>query len=227
AYVYSRPALYRSYATLLTVAQTAIDQQSSDADIQHVAIQRQILTGQELLDETLMRLNHDEEQTNGITFDSSKLTTSELRRMLTVQAVPETNLVELAAIGYQAEILAPIINSWIDIYLQRRAEEVKQSTGLTLEALGEELTGLEDKILSKREELEDFRQINEITSLGRENLFENQSLARFRALNKSFNAPSEEAVKSKARLDAVNKATEVSQLLFMVKLKLCYNYMKK
>ncbi|TXK97238.1 hypothetical protein BMR02_10450 [Methylococcaceae bacterium HT1] len=173
AYVYSRPALYRSYATLLTVAQTAIDQQSSDADIQHVAIQRQILTGQELLDETLMRLNHDEEQTNGITFDSSKLTTSELRRMLTVQAVPETNLVELAAIGYQAEILAPIINSWIDIYLQRRAEEVKQSTGLTLEALGEELTGLEDKILSKREELEDFRQINEITSLGREYLFEN------------------------------------------------------
>lgn len=31
-------------------------------------------------------------------------------------------------------------------------------------------------------------------------------MARFRALNKSFNAASEEAVKSKARLDAVNKA---------------------
>ena len=41
-YVYSRPALFRSYATLLTVAQTAIDQQRSEADIQHVAIQRQI-----------------------------------------------------------------------------------------------------------------------------------------------------------------------------------------
>ncbi|NOQ81484.1 MAG: integrase, partial [Methylophaga sp.] len=33
AYVYSRPALYRSYATLLTVAQTAIDQKSTEADI--------------------------------------------------------------------------------------------------------------------------------------------------------------------------------------------------
>ena len=44
AYVYSRPAIYKSYATLLTVAQTAIDEKNSEADIQHVAIQRQILT---------------------------------------------------------------------------------------------------------------------------------------------------------------------------------------
>ncbi|RLA19481.1 MAG: integrase [Gammaproteobacteria bacterium] len=205
-YVYSRPALYRSYATLLTVAQTAIDQQSSDADIQHVAIQRQILTGQELLDETLLRLDQSAQQGDSAAFDSSELSIAKLRRMLTVQAVPETNLVELAAIGYQAEILAPIINTWIDIYLQRRADEVKQSTGLTLETLREELAGLDTKILIKREELKYFREVNEITSLGRDNLFENQSLARFKALNRSFNKASEEAIKTKAQLDAINKA---------------------
>ncbi|WP_428355777.1 hypothetical protein [Methyloprofundus sp.] len=116
-YVYSRPALYRSYATLLTVAQTAIDQQSSEADIQHVAIQRQILTGQELLAETITRLAEVEQQQDTNTGITNQLSTPELRRMLTVQAVPDTNLVELAAIGYQAEVLAPIINTWIDIYL--------------------------------------------------------------------------------------------------------------
>ena len=205
-YVYSRPALFRSYATLLTVAQTAVDLRSSDADIQHVAIQRQILTGQELLDETLNRLGQNEQQNTVTTIDVSELNASELRRMLSVQAVPETNLVELAAIGYQAEILAPIINTWIEIYLERRADEVRQSTGLTLVSLREELTGLENKTLSKRDELANFREVNEITSLGRENLYENQSLARFKALNKSYNNASEEAVKSKARLDAVNKA---------------------
>lgn len=204
-YVYSRPALFRSYATLLTVAQTAIDQQSSDADIQHVAIQRQILTGQELLQETLTRLRQDSQQKGNLP-DTSNLSSSELRRMLTVQAVPDTNLVELAAIGNQAEILAPIINTWIDIYLERRAEQVRQSTGLTLETLREELNGLEDKILAKRRELEHFRTSNEITSLGRENLFENQSLARFKALNKAYNDASEQAVRSKARLDAVHRA---------------------
>ena len=205
-YVYSRPALFRSYATLLTVAQTAIDQQSSDADIQHVAIQRQILTGQELLDETLKRLSQSGQGKNTPAIYANNLSTSELRRMLTVQVVPETNLVELAAIGYQAEVLAPIINTWIDIYLERRADEVRQSTGLTLEALREELTSLDNKTQIKRDELEHFRAINEITSLGRDNLFENQSLARFKALNRSFNAASEQAIKTKAHLDAINKA---------------------
>lgn len=90
--------------------------------------------------------------------------------MLSVQTVPETNLVELAAVGYQAEILAPIINTWIDIYLQRRADEVRQSTGLTLDTLREELTGLEDKILIKRDELAHFREVNEISRLQKANI---------------------------------------------------------
>ena len=208
AYVYSRPALFRSYATLLTVAQTAIDQQSSEADIQHVAIQRQILTGQELLDETLTRLHQSQEQeyTQDSKLFLADLSAFELRRMLTVQSVPETNLVELAAIGYQADILAPLINTWLEVYLQRRLSEIRQTTGLTIEVLQEELTGLEDKIVSKRSELKHFRKINEITSLGRENIFENQSLARFKGLNESLSVANEEMVKAKARLDAVNRA---------------------
>lgn len=204
-YVYSRPALYRSYATLLTVAQTAIDQQSSEADVQHVAIQKQILTGQELLDETLARLQQSQGKIDNQSI-SIKLTIPEVRRLLSVQAVPETNLVELAATGYQPEVFVPLINTWIDVYLERRAEEIRQTTGLTLDALREELTGLEDKILIKRSELEHFRKINNITSLGRENIFENQSLARFKGLNQSLSLVSEEAIKAKARLDAVNKA---------------------
>ena len=207
SYVYSRPALYKSYATLLTVAQTAIDQQSSEADIQHVAIQRQLLTGQALLDETLKRLTIEESQ--NISQEQaffSKLTASEARHMLSVVSVPETNLVELAAVGYQPEVLVSFINTWIDVYLERRAEEIRQTTGVTLEVLREELSGLEEKILIKRSDLEHFRIVNDITSLGRENIFENQSLARFKGLNKSLNDSNEDAIKSKARLDAVNKA---------------------
>ena len=205
AYVYSRPAIYKSYATLLTVAQTAIDEKNSEADIQHVAIQRQILTGQELLEETLRRLQQSQEQIGKQSL-STKLTIPEIRQLLSVQAVPDTNLVELAATGSQQEILVPLINSWIDVYLDRRAEEIRQTTGLTLETLREENTGLEDKILIKRSELEHFRKINDITSLGRENIFENQSLARFKGLNKSLSDISEEVIKTKARLDAVNNA---------------------
>lgn len=207
SFVYSRPALYRSYASLLTVAQTAIDQKSSEADIQHVTIQRQILTGQELLGETLTRLDQSlQENATDSELSSTHLNTAELRQMLTVEAVPETNLVELAAISYQAEILVPLINAWIDVYLERRSDEIRQTTGLTIKVLQEELAGLEAKIIIKRAELENFRRVNEITSLGRKNIFENQTLARFKGLNKSLNDASEAAVKAKARLDAVNKA---------------------
>ncbi|NOQ13114.1 MAG: integrase [Methyloprofundus sp.] len=199
AYVYSRPALFKSYATLLTVAQTAIDQQSGDADVQHVAIQRQILTGQELLDETLTGLNQNQQSGNTL------LSAAELRGMLTVEAVPETNLVELAAIGYQADALAPIINVWIDVYLKRRAEEIRQTTGLTIEVIQEELSGLETKILIKRTELEEFRLANDIISLGRENIFENQKLAKFRGLNQSLSAANEETIKTKAELDTIKR----------------------
>ena len=215
SYLYSRPALYRSYATLLTVAQTAIDEISSKADIQHVAIQRQILTGQELLNETLTLLDQNQQQ--DINRESrvtlAQLTIAELRNMLTVEAVPDTNLVELAAQGYQAEILKPIINTWIEVYLQRRGDEIKQTTGLTIEILQEELSGLEKKVLIKRTELEIFRSNNNITSLGRENIFENQSLAKFRGLNQSLSVANEEAIKAKAKLDAINRAIEQGKVV--------------
>ena len=214
-YVYGRPALFRSYATLLTVAQTAIDQQSGDADVQHVAIQRQILTGQELLDETLTRLNQNQQVNTTLSNELflAELTAQELRRMLTVQAVPETNLVELAATGYQADTLVPLINTWIDVYLERRADEIRQTTGLTIEVIQEELSGLETKILIKRAELGEFRRVNDITSLGRENIFENQTLAQFRGLNQSLSTANEEKIKAKAELDTINRAIAEGRLV--------------
>ncbi len=215
SYVYSRPALYRSYATLLTVAQTAIDELSSKADIQHVAIQRQILTGQELLNEALTLLDQNQQQSISMEgrVQLAQLTVAELRKMLTVEPVAETNLVELAAQGYQAEILKPIINTWIEVYLQRRADEIKQTTGLTIEILQEELSGLENTILIKRTELESFRSNNNITSLGRENIFENQSLAKFSGLNQSLSVANEDAIKAKAKLDAINRAIEQGKVV--------------
>lgn len=73
SYVFSRPAIYLSSATLLTVAKTAIDQVSGDIDIQHVAIQKQVLLGSELLAETSRRL------------DMPGVKVTDIRRMLDVR----------------------------------------------------------------------------------------------------------------------------------------------
>ena len=195
-YVYSRPAIYLSYATLLTVAKTEIDQRSKEADIQHVVIQKKILLGQELITETARRLELLDEI-------SSVLTISDIRQLLNVKPIVETNLVEMTAESADPNILPLLINTWIDVYLDARAETVKQSTGSTKFSLQEELSNLSAKIKSKRIELNQFRQNNNITSTGRE---ENIALARLKGLNDSFNKASEEKVIAKARMEAVNKA---------------------
>ncbi|SDG89443.1 integrase [Nitrosomonas sp. Nm132] len=204
SYVFSRPAIYLSYATLLTVAETAIDQRSSDADIQHVAIQKQILFGAELLAETAKRLqsHHDLEG------NASNLTVADIRNMLDVRSVVNTNLVEMVAEGSEPDILPALINTWIDVYLQARAEEISRSMGTTAQMLQAELAGLSEKINLKRAELEQFRENNNILSSGRE---ENEALARLKGLNDSLNKASEEEVKAKAKLDSIKKAISRGQ----------------
>ena len=200
-YVFSRPAIYLSYATLLTVAKTEVDQRSKEADIQHVVIQQQILLGNELLKETARRLQLLEELDN-------ILTIADIRQMLNVKPIVETNLVEMTAESPDPKILPLLINTWIDVYLDARAEAVRQSTGSTTHSLQEEIDSLSEKIASKRIELDQFRQKNNITSTGRE---ENVALARLKGLNDSLNKASEEEVMAKARMEAVNKAINRGQ----------------
>ena len=194
-YNYSRPAIYQSNATLLTSAMTAIDQASAAADIQHVAIQRQILLGQELLDESLDRLK--------TTHPQYQLNLATIRQMLQVKPVAETNLVEMLAEGPQPEILPALINTWIDVYLDARAADIAKNKGHTTQIIKNELHDLELKIEAARQALNQFRAQHDITSTQRE---ENAALARLKGLTTALNNASEEEVKTKARLDAVEKA---------------------
>jgi succinoglycan biosynthesis transport protein ExoP len=202
-YNYSRPAVYRSSATLLTSAMTAIDRASSVADIQHVAIQRQILLGHELVVETLSRLK-------ALNTDDSvhQLTASDIRNLLNVESVAETNLVEIVAEGTDPEFLPVLINTWIDVYLDARAAEVKKLTDNTSHIIEDELKGLTEKINAARTELEAFRKNNDISSTGRN---ENEALARLNGLTASLNTASEEEVKAKAHLDAIQSAIAHNQ----------------
>ena len=204
-YSYSRPAIYRSSATLLTSAMTAIDRESSPADIQHVAIQKQILLGHELVAETLKRL-----KASAATGFIQQLTTDDIHNFLTVEPVAETNLVEIRAEGTDSEFLPLLANTWIDVYLDARAEEIKKLAGNTTGIIENELKGLAEKINSKRIELADFRKINDISSTGRD---ENEPLARLNGLNDSLNKASEDEVRAKANLDAIKSAIARDQAI--------------
>jgi polysaccharide biosynthesis transport protein len=203
AYNFSRPAIYRSSATLLTSAMTAIDRESTAADIQHVAIQKQILLGHELVAKTLSRLKAS------TTSDALlELKPADIQNFLNVEPLAETNLVEIRAEGTDPEFLPQLINTWIDVYLDARAEEVEKLTTDTTSIIEGELKGLTEKINSARTELEAFRRANDITSTGRD---ENEPLARLNGLNESLNKASDEEVKAKANLDTIKSAISRDQ----------------
>ena len=202
-YNYSRPAIYRSSATLLTSAMTPIDRESSDADIQHVAIQRQILLGHELIAETLSRLKAE-----AVNKSLLRLTTSDIQNLLNVKPVTETNLVEIEAEGSDARFLPLLINTWIDVYLDARADEVRKLTSNTARILEDELKGLTVKIDAARSELDSFRKNHDISSTERN---ENEALARLKGLNDSLNKANEEEVKAKSTLNAIRTAISRGQ----------------
>jgi len=201
--IFLQPAIYQSYATLLTVAKTAIDQTSQEADIQHVAIQKQVLLGPELLTETADRLKKGDDTGTDIS-----LTPSAIRDMLDVRPIADTNLIEMVAEGDNPALLPLLINTWIDVYLDARTKEMAQSKGSTIEMVQDELSTLIKKIELKRFELEQFRQHNAIISAERQ---DNEAPARLKGLTDSLNKASEEEVKAKARLDAIRKSIERGQ----------------
>lgn len=192
--VFLRPPIYRASASLLTTAKPAVDHAETIVDPQHVAIQQVLLTGQPLLAETLKRLEQQGQLAPG------ELTVADIQSWLSVEPVPATNLVELSAEGPRQNLLAPLVNTWIDVYLETRAREIQAATGATLAALHEQMAALSAKIAAKRQELDDFRRRYDIASLERS---ENEILARLNGLTKTLNQLSEEEVKAKARLDAV------------------------
>lgn len=202
-YNYSRPAIYRSSATLLTSAMTAIDRDSEAADIQHVVIQKQILLGSELVKELLLRL-----KASAANESLPQLTVSDVRAFLDVEPLAETNLVEMRAEGSDPEFLPVLINTWIDVYLDARKAEIINLTDNTTRVIEDELKGLNDKIKLARTQLQAFRENNDILSTGRD---ENEALARLKGLNDSLNRASEDEVKAKANLDAIKLAIANNQ----------------
>ncbi|BCX88356.1 polysaccharide biosynthesis transport protein [Methylomarinovum tepidoasis] len=194
--VFLRPAIYQAGATLLTTPPPAVDADEVVVDPQHIAIQRVLLTGQPLLEETLERLEWDGRLPPG-------LTPAAVREMLRVEPVPDTNLVRLIAEGPDRDLLAPLVNTWVEVYREVRAREIEASTGATLRALRERLAALQGKIAARRKALEDFRQRYDIASLERG---ENTALARLNGLTEALNKANEAVVEARSRLEAVKAA---------------------
>ena len=200
-YTLLQPLRYESVATVLMSAPAAIDERLVEADVQAVAIQRRTLTGSEITRTLADVLGSD----HGIT-----LSAAELRASLDVRPVAETNLLELAATGGDAQQLPVLVETWIDVYADIRARDIEARKAQTLTEVGEELTGLDQRLREARDALAAFREEHEIISMERQ---ENAVLAKLDGLNGALNKALEEEVRSKAYLDSLEDSLADGQRL--------------
>jgi len=195
AIVYGRDPIYRAAASILTVKPKAVDRRSEEADIEHVAIQGRLLLGEELLGRLAKSLAEEG--------DNDIAGLDQLRSILSVVPVPETNLLELRAEGEYPEQLQRAVNRWAESYEGFRAEEIEAATGRTTAELADEQAQLQLKIEAARAELLSFRETHDIVSLERD---ENRSLATLKGLNNSLNKAREVLVEARARKMAIDEA---------------------
>ncbi|TCO76089.1 GumC family protein [Chromatocurvus halotolerans] len=186
-----QPTRYESTATVLMSAPTAIDEQLLEADVQGVAIQRRTLTGSEITRRLADVLAEDY---------GFMLTPLEVRAILDVRPVPETNLLELAAVGSEPEQLPVMLEHWIEVYTGIRAREIEARKAQTLTEVDDELTGLAGRLEAARDALERYRRENDIISMERQ---ENAVLSQLDGLNTALNRAIEEEVRSKSYLDTL------------------------
>ncbi|MEZ5490745.1 MAG: hypothetical protein R3F50_10545 [Gammaproteobacteria bacterium] len=198
-YTLLQPRLYMSSASVLMSAPAAIDQSMLEADVQSIAIQGRILTGSEIT------LALAEVMSSDFQRDIPPL---ELRSMLEITSVPETNLLELRAISSDAALLPPLVESWVRTYEEIRSRDIEQLKSQTLLEVGEELAELDARLSAAREALADFREENGIISVERQ---QNAVMSQLEGLNRSLNNAVEGEISAKAYLDTLESAVEAGE----------------
>jgi succinoglycan biosynthesis transport protein ExoP len=189
-----QPVVYRSSATVLMSAPSAIDAAIEEANIQSVAIQSRILLGGDVTRNLLQEIGAGQ---------SAALDAQYLRDVLRVEAVADTNLVEMVAEGEDAELLPDLVNSWIDVYLAIRAASVQNTQQQTLGVVQDQMAGLSQRVDDARDALARYRDEHRITSVERQ---QNEELAQLDGLNTALNSAVRAEVKTKAKLQALREA---------------------
>lgn len=195
-YIFLQPAIYKSTATLLTLVSTDIDQTTTLANIQHVSIQQQILLSTEIMTKTAERMQQ-------LMTDSKDLGVNNLKSMFSLAPESGTNLLHLSAQGPTPELLKLAVNTWIESYLQIRATFLAENTEKLSNDLSKQLQQIEQQLIEKRSQIDQFRIQNNILST---ESADNEAHARLQGLNKSLNTALEEEIKAKAKLDALLEA---------------------
>ena len=200
-----RPPEYRAVARLqispAAVVTPSIDGQNTptvSTDAKSFLTEVQTLTSRPLLKEALNRLKDD-----GPLPELEADPIEGMQRMLLVQPVVGTQVVELVAEGPQQQFLPRLVNTVIDAYRQHVADAFKAQAASASSNVSNEVKTLEGQVAERRQAINAFRTRYDIVSLEHK---ENDVLARIEGLNQSYTDANSQLAKAQAHLKSLRAA---------------------
>lgn len=200
-YDYSRPAEYRTAARLRIDMPGYGDTADERRRASHAAFltEVEVLTSRPLVEKAAGRL-----AVVGAPMPDESLDPVEYyRRMLTAAPVDGTTVVQLTASGSPPDVLAPLVNTLIDVYRNQLAERYRQDSSGRAAKAQAEADRLALRVAEKREALDQFRSRYDIVSLERE---ENQVLSQVKGVGQSLNTANDRLVAAEAKLRSLRES---------------------
>jgi polysaccharide biosynthesis transport protein len=207
AYTWLRPPEYRASARLEITPGSGSLPASGGASEQAAAepqrpflTEVQVLVSRPVLEQAAASLQRSGEDLSPLGADP----VGGMQAQLRASPVADTHVVELVATGGRAVLLAPLVNTVVEVYQNRLAEAYRSSTGETLLRGDDEVNRLEQTVSAKRRDVEAFRRRNDIVSLERD---ENDVLSRVRNLSTSLSAANDKVAAAEGKLRALHDTT--------------------
>ena len=172
----------------------AIDNEAKQA----VSIEMELLNSRPLIEKTAAKL-----RSQGLLKNESSDPVQNLQDMLKFTNVEDTPVVKLQAQGHQKELVAPLLNTLLDVYQAQQAVAGDSNSQTQLAAAQEELNVIEAKVAEKQRALEELRLRSNIVSGERD---ENQTLATLKGLSTSLASAADREATAAGRVRSIQQS---------------------
>ena len=205
AYTFLRSPIYRASARIeITPAGAAPSTAPSlviagPEPVKPFLTEVQTLTSRPLLEETANRLRQAGYRVGDLGVDP----VAAMQSLVDATTVDKTNVVELVARGARADLLAPLVNTIVEVYRARLLDAYKSSSGDALAQADAEVAKLEAGVASKRRDVEAYRMRNNIVSIERD---EGEALAKVRDQSATLAKAQERQATAEGNLRALTDA---------------------
>lgn len=201
-WIWSRDEVYQSQAIVhFSYAQQHNTEQST-VPVEQITLNNKRLTSNRVFSDLSARI---------LAYESLSLTPEQLSEMLTTQANTSSRIISLFATGEDKTLLKPILENWLNLYLEQLSAETIASTEESISVEEQKLLALEDKIRDQRAVVQAYGAEHNIVSLERD---ENRVLAKIKSKGIALDEAESMQAEAEVELATVRQSIASGEVVF-------------